>query len=214
MKRRVILFILLMAFMMVTASLRAQLPFSCPTTRTYYSYLSETFNSREFLKNEPINVTFNSDNSITVYGNTYAYSGKDGTAYVWKMNSDGTRYVMARDGSVFTHIMVLNVAGIVFDIRTLYTIEPMSPGATNNMQNSGGNYNGGGNTNTGTSSSRITCGKCHGKGRVIYNSYPPQYAGTKAYQKWCAECQQSYSSTLGHSHVTCNMCYGKGYTTR
>ncbi len=205
---------------MGVASLSAQLPFVCPKTITYYSYMTGggAGNSFSFLGNEPHNVVFNADNSITVdMGQgvqTFAYSGRNGNDYMWRTKTDGSCYLMSADATVFCKIIKWTVMGITSELlRTYYTSTPQSPGYGSNVPlNSGaGSVN---SSSSSPSNNRITCRKCNGKGRVEHNSYPPQYGSTKSYQKWCAECGRSYSSTLGHGHVTCGMCGGRGYTTR
>lgn len=59
------------------------------------------------------------------------------------------------------------------------------------------------------SSSRHECPRCHGKGRVSYDSYPGTY-GSNDYKVRCNECGQTFNKSTGHSHINCPQCHGKG----
>lgn len=59
---------------------------------------------------------------------------------------------------------------------------------------------------------RHTCNLCHGKKRIVKDTYPSLY-GTKDYQVKCHECGNYFMRSTGHTHITCPQCHGKGYFT-
>lgn len=59
---------------------------------------------------------------------------------------------------------------------------------------------------------KYTCSLCHGKRRIVKDTYPALY-GTKDYQVRCNECGGYFLRSTGHTHITCPQCHGKGYFT-
>ena len=57
---------------------------------------------------------------------------------------------------------------------------------------------------------RETCSRCGGKGRIVYNTYPPMF-GAQDHPVRCSECGETHLRSVGHSHITCPDCNGRGY---
>lgn len=68
------------------------------------------------------------------------------------------------------------------------------------------------NTTNKRQQTKYTCSLCHGKRRIVKDTYPALY-GTKDYQVRCNECGGYFLRSTGHTHITCPQCHGKGYFT-
>ena len=138
----------------------------------------------------------------TVYGFTgkkYVVQGKNGQEYP-------NQYYLVSNNLDIAYVQALTFWGQTHTSLGLYSQVPVSTGGGASAP-SQPNYNSGSQQ-----SGRVVCRKCNGKGRVVYDSYPPQYSGSRSYPKYCSECGQTFPSSRGHSHVTCGSCGGRGYT--
>lgn len=68
------------------------------------------------------------------------------------------------------------------------------------------------NTTNKRQQTKYTCSLCHGKRRIVKDTYPALY-GTKDCQVRCNECGGYFLRSTGHTHITCPQCHGKGYFT-
>ena len=137
----------------------------------------------------------------TVYGFTgkkYVSQGANGQEYP-------ARYYLVSNNLDIAEVLALTFWGQTHTSLILYSQVPVSTGGTSAPSQP--NYNRGSQQSV-----RVVCRKCNGKGRVVYDSYPPQYSGSRSYPKYCSECGQTFPSSRGHSHVTCGSCGGRGYT--
>lgn len=65
-------------------------------------------------------------------------------------------------------------------------------------------------TQTNTPSANKPCPRCNGKGRIVYDTYPPMF-GLQDSKVKCNECGEYHLKSTGHTHITCPLCHGKGH---
>ena len=82
----------------------------------------------------------------------------------------------------------------------------------NNQTTSGSSINTSISTTTKKTDSVSTheCSLCHGKKRIVKDTFPPMF-GTADYKVKCNECGEYFLRSTGHTHIPCPQCHGKGY---
>lgn len=146
-------------------------------------------------------------------GNWRIYKGYNnwGSTPYYKVNQGNyemSYYVVTQNpysGGYNTFVYEIEKGEVSFDIHQ------------NNTTTYGGGSSSGGSGSYGNRSSRTTnsstghtCSLCHGKKRIVKNTYP-SLMGTKDYKVKCNVCGGYFMRSTGHTHVICPNCHGRGY---
>lgn len=189
------------------------------STKRFYRFVT-LYNSVTMPSdNSQIDITFYNNGTFTAFNRTWTYRGKNSFGLEeWYSGNDYATIVNNRSSVTFYKQEC--IAGMFW--VPVYTEEYTDkPHSLENMQayanlmngaatGSGGGYGTGSGSNNRSNSGNAYCRRCDGKGEIIKNTYPPQYSGTKDYDKKCYKCNQWFKASLGHCHVTCGSCGGTG----
>ena len=150
------------------------------TTQTFYQCAILSNGVCSPCANQELYVTFNDDGSITTDNRRWTYKNQV-SPFVGAGWVNGLDFItISNDGSVLSASRQTYISGIAIITTTIfYTSSPSSQERIlsfcmilNNNRQSTPNYGGG---STIQPNGTRTCSKCHGQGRVEYNTYPPQY---------------------------------------
>jgi hypothetical protein len=201
-----------------SASKPASATKSSSTTKTFYRFTTTVNGVVLPSDNAPLEVTFNSDNSLTIEGRRWTYNNSIGwfKEQGWENGNDYVTLSKTKTQLVYTHqesngLFMIPTQIITFsDTVTSQEDKMINAGMQNAANNavsgsSGSSSSSSSSSNNRTSTSRAACNRCGGCGYII--EYTTNYGGSTK-MKYCKECGKTVPIT--HYHQTCPSCKGTG----
>jgi hypothetical protein len=201
---------LFLALFFVALSLCAQ------STKTYYGFVSTINGVTSPTDNVTVEVTFNSDNSLTLEGKKWTYNSRIQNQGGWENGHDYVTFSKDKSTMIYTHQQFVVIMWMPSGVMTL-TDTPASHERkleyANLINNSGAAYGGSSSSSSASSSSSSArsssssaCPRCGGTGTVI--GQRTGYAEIATKKTYCQICKKDVYMT--HYHDTCPSCKGSG----